>query len=204
MPHPNRVSPTGDFIATPARGLVMGNRGVLHDAAGVIGPARWRHKNWVCCSLSFRGRDREILQPRRWTELFFLDECVALAAGHRPCAECRHAAYQAYVTAWTTHFGRRPAAAEMDKALHAARAMPGARQLRTHQADAATLPAGAMIAVGGVAHLVAGAQIQPFSSFGYGPPVDIPKGIVTVLTPAPNMAVLAAGYRPILHPTARF
>ena len=92
----------------------------------------------------------------------------------------------------------------MDNALHAARAMPGARQLRTHQADAATLPAGAMIAVGGVAHLVNGAQIQPFSPFGYGPPVAIPKGIVTVLTPTPNLAVLTAGYRPILHPTARF
>ena len=92
----------------------------------------------------------------------------------------------------------------MDNALHAARAMPGARQLRTHQADAATLPAGAMIAVGGLAHLVTGAQIQPFSPFGYGPPVDIPKGIVTVLTPTPNLAVLTDGYRPILHPTARF
>src|SRR5580658_4942381 len=100
MPLQNRVTPYGDLIATAARGALTGNRGILHDAAGRLGRARWRHKVWIACLLRFRGRHRPVMQPGRYTHLFFLDEATALAAGHRPCFECRHRDATAFVAAW--------------------------------------------------------------------------------------------------------
>src|SRR5688500_15168681 len=96
MPLQNRVTPFGEIEAAPARGLFMGNRGILHDANQQLGRARWRHKSWVTCLLSFKDRRREVMAPRRYTELFFCDEAVALAAGHRPCAECRREDYERF------------------------------------------------------------------------------------------------------------
>ncbi len=92
-------------VPHPARGLFMGNRGILHDATGQLGPARWRHRNWVCCRLAFKGRHRKLLKPGHYTALFFLDEAVALAAGHRPCAECRRADYLSFRAAWEAGLG---------------------------------------------------------------------------------------------------
>ncbi|WP_253279588.1 hypothetical protein [Loktanella sp. 3ANDIMAR09] len=91
MPLQNRVLPTQEIVADPARGTLTGNRGILHVADGVMGRARWKSKAWICCTLDWQGRRRQLMTGRKWTELFFLDEATALAAGHRPCAYCRRA-----------------------------------------------------------------------------------------------------------------
>ncbi len=130
----NRVTPTGAIVADPARGCFMGNRGILHDDRKRLGRARWRHKHWIVCVLAFRGRWRRVMEPRRYTELFFLDEAVALAAGHRPCAECRRGRYQDFLAGWangTGHAGAIPKAAELDGILHAARMDPRHRRQAT-------------------------------------------------------------------------
>src|SRR5207237_6087106 len=120
----------GDIIATPERGTFLGNRGVLHDGEGRIGRA-WQLKRWIVCVLEFRGRKRTVMTPGRYTELFFLDEATALAAGHRPCAECRRARFRAFQTAWAAgDSGRVPTAGEMDDRLHAERVGPGCEKVR--------------------------------------------------------------------------
>lgn len=203
MTRQNRVLPDGQIVALPQRGLLMGNRGILHDAEGRLGQARWRHRAWICCLLSFKGRHRPVMAPGRYTELFFLDEAVALAAGHRPCAECRRADYLAFRDCWGRAFGAAPGAAGIDRALHAARLVPQGRAQARHDAAIAALPDGAFVLHHGAPHLVRDDRLWPFLATGYGPPAPRPAdGRVTVLTPAPLVAVLAAGYRPILHPTA--
>ena len=199
MARQNRVWPTGEIVAHPARGLFMGNRGCLHDAAGNLGAARWRHRAWITCALAFRGRRRALMAPGRYTELFFLDEAVACAAGHRPCAECRRAAWQGFAAAWASVFGAMRAA-EIDRALHAARLED--RTQRRHRAEAATLPEGSMALIGGAAHLIRPGQALRWGPEGYGGAVPLPRGPVTVLTPEPVIAVLRAGWRPVLHPSA--
>ena len=201
MPRQNRVLPTGEIAALPLRGLFTGNRGILHDASGQLGTSRWRHPHWVCCALSFKNRHRAIMSPGTWTELFFLDEAVALAAGHRPCAECRRADHLRFRAAWATAHG--PATApQIDRALHAARVTRNRAQVR-HPADIATLPAGTFFLDGATPALLTEATCVPFGATGYGPPRHRPtRGTVTVLTPAPLVAVLRAGYAPALHPTA--
>src|SRR5262249_40455059 len=129
MPRQNRVTPFGELIAVPERGTFMGNRGILHDDQGRI-KRPWLVKRWLVCVLLFRGRKRTVMTPNRYTELFFLDEATALAAGHRPCAECRHARYIAFRDAWTKGRGDgeqapRPTALDMDRVLHAERIGPG-------------------------------------------------------------------------------
>ncbi|MGB8623555.1 MAG: hypothetical protein WCD16_12105, partial [Paracoccaceae bacterium] len=105
MPLQNRVLPTGEIVVHPARADFMGNRGILHGGNRQLGTARWRHKTWITCLLSFKGRKRVPMTPGRYTELFFLDEAVALAAGHRPCAECRRADFLRYRDAWQAATG---------------------------------------------------------------------------------------------------
>ena len=126
MPLQNRVTPRGDIVATPARGTLTGNRGILHDAGRQLGAARWRHHRWICCRLDFKGRRRAVMAPGRYTELFFLDEATALAAGHRPCWECRREAFQDFQSAWRCAFGGADdvGAAAMDRILHRARVAP--------------------------------------------------------------------------------
>ena len=192
MPLQNRVLPTGEIVADQGRGLFTGNRGCLHDDQKRLGRARWKGKAWIICALEFKGWRRQVMTPGTWTELFFLDEAVALAAGHRPCALCRRAAYDAYRQAW----GGRPKAVAMDAALHVARLGPRVR------ADCEGLPEGAFIRVRGASWLLRGAMMQPFSPAGYGEPEPRITGEVEVLTPGPSLAVLAAGYRPVLHGTA--
>ena len=199
MARQNRVWPTGEVVAHPARGLFMGNRGCLHDAEGRLGAARWRHRAWITCALSFKGRRRDLMAPGRYTELFFLDEAVAAAAGHRPCAECRRPAWAAFTAAWATCFGPMRAP-EIDRALHAARVKD--RVQRRHLAGGTALPDGAMVLIDGAAHLIWQGKALRWQPEGYGKATPIPRGPVTVLTPEPIIATLRAGWQPVLHPSA--
>lgn len=192
----NRVWPTGEIVANPARGMFMGNRGCLHDHQGQLGTARWRHKNWITCALSFKGRKRHLMAPGSYTELFFMDESVACAAGHRPCAECRRSAWQGFQAAWAMNFGK-ASAADIDRSLHLARLE--AKDQRRHQAVAKDLPDGVMVLLGGLPHLVLGGQARSWRPDGYGADRLLPDGSVTVLTPAPMVAVMGSGWRPELH-----
>ena len=146
MARQNRVTPEGTIIADPARGLYMGNRGILHDGAGrIIAP--YRHKAWICCVTEFRGWWREVMTPGNYTELFFLDEATALAAGHRPCALCRREAYNRFRTAWiSAGLGEDPRAPEMDRVLHGARVSPRRRDKVTSSAPMSDLPDAAPVA----------------------------------------------------------
>ncbi len=202
MPRQNRVLPTGEIVADPARGTLTGNRGVLHDEHGQFGSARWRHRNWISCSLSYKDWRRPIMAPGHWTELFFLDEAVALAAGHRPCAVCRRAEYDVFRAAWAQAFGGAVKAGEIDRVLHDARIVSGSKAQKRHDADLSDLPDGTFILREGQPHLVLGDALYPYTPEGYGPPCPNDKaGHVTVMTPRPIVAVLEAGYRPLLHPS---
>lgn len=207
MPLQNRVTPDGRIIATPERGLMMGNRGgAFHRADGTIGPTPWASRQWICCVLAFKGRRRKLMQPNRYTELFFLDEATALAAGHRPCFECRRADAVRFAEAWASAHAlpQRPSAPEMDLVLHRDRLAP-ARGKAVFEADIATLPDGACIRLDadGPPYLIAAKKLFPWSFSGYGPPRQRShSGLVHVLTPASIVAVLSAGYRPMLHPSA--
>lgn len=203
MPLQNRVLPTGDIIAIPARGTLTGNRGIIHREDKTLGISRWSHHAWICCTLDWQGRKRPLITGRNWTELFFLDEAAAMSAGHRPCGYCRRAAYEKFVLAWADATGTRPKAPQMDRALHAARIIQGTRHQQQHQSAISQLPNGAMIWQSGEAHLVWDKSLFPFRPDGYAPPTLRPqRGTADVLTPAPMIAVLKAGYRPAVHPTA--
>jgi hypothetical protein len=204
-PLQNRVTPTGEIVSDPARGLLMGNRGCLHGPDRRLGAARWRSKLWICCSLSWKGVRRDPMPPGRWTALFFLDEATALAAGHRPCAYCRRADFLAFAEAWRRAYGlaARPRAAALDARLHAERVDPRSRRQRTRPAVAGELPDSAMIRHRGAAGLLAGGSMLPWSFGGYLAPVALaPASEVELLTPPASVAAVAAGYRPLLHPTA--
>lgn len=200
-PRANRVQPDGAFLATRARGQFTGNRGILHDADGVMARARWRHKAWITCTIRPRpGRAAlPMAAPGHYTPLFFLDEAVACAAGHRPCAECRRAAWRDFAAAWGRAFGTVPRAPEVDAALHAARIDPATGRQRRHEALARTLPDGAFILRHGQPHLVWNGEARPYAAEGYLAPCPLPDGPVPVLTPEPLIATMRAGWRPVLH-----
>ena len=202
MPLRNRVSPSGDIVAVAGRGTLMGNRGVLHNAQRQI-VRDWQVRRWIACRLQFRGRHREVMTPGRYTELFFLDEATALADGHRPCAECRHADYLRFRAAWrSTHPGLSPAAAAMDAHLHSERRMRAWRK-RTHTADIDLLPDGTFVALDGVACLLLAERVYAWSADGYVEGGRRPSsGQVVVLTPPSIVGVLRAGYRAGVHPSA--
>jgi hypothetical protein len=204
VPLQNRVTPTGEIVADPARGLMMGNRGCLHGPGRQLGASRWRSQLWICCVLDWKDRRRDPMPPGRWTALFFLDEATALAAGHRPCAYCRRRDFVAFAEAWRAarRLARPPLAREMDPVLHRERVDRHRRQL-THRAPLAELPDGVMIRVGGRIGVWIAGQLRPWSFHGYGAPVTVPSpGPVEVLTPPSIVAAMAAGYRPLLHPSA--
>jgi len=201
----NRVAPTGEIVADPARGTLTGNRGCLHGTGRDLGVSRWRSKLWICCVLDWRGIRRDPMPPRRWTMLFFLDEATALAAGHRPCAYCRRADYLSYVEAWRAGHGlaERPRAVEMDAVLHTQRVVSRTRQQVTRPARAGDLPDGAMVRRGDEIGLLVRGALRPWTFTGYGEPVVIPPDTaVDLLTPPASVAALRAGYRPRLHPSA--
>ena len=200
MPLQNRVTPFGDLIATEARGLLMGNRGRLHDARRrVVRYAQGRR--WIACLTSFRGRRRVVMSPDSYTELFFLDEAVALAAGHRPCAECRHEDYVRFQDAWARAGMGGTGADDMDRRLDADRlAAPAARRTYRERLDA--LPDGAYVEVDADAWLVWRGALRVWSPAGYGRRLAIDRREVTVITPQCLVGVLRAGYSPTIHPSA--
>lgn len=199
MPYQNRVLATGDIIQHPACGLFMGNRGILHDDHQSLGRARWRHKAWVTCALNHKDWHRQIMQPGHYTELFFLDEAVALAAGHRPCALCRRADYRAFLKA-LDHTG---GAKDLDHALHQSRVIPRTTHHRRHRADIKSLPPGTII-WRDAPYLVTETALHQVQPDAYAAPTDRPlSGQTDVLTPAVTVQALRAGYRPVLHPSAR-
>jgi hypothetical protein len=206
MPLRNRVAPTGEIVADPARGTLTGNRGCLHGTGRDLGVSRWRSKLWICCVLEWRGWRRDPMPPGRWTMLFFLDEATALAAGHRPCGYCRRPDYLSYVEAWRVGHGltERPRAVEMDAVLHRQRVESRTRRQVTRPARADELPDGAMVRVAGTVGLLSGEGLHAWSFAGYSPPARLePDTTVELLTPPASVAALRAGYRPILHPSGR-
>jgi hypothetical protein len=198
---PNRVTPFGTLTAAPARGLLMGNRGRIHDPATRLPVRTFAGRRWICCLLAFRGRRREVW-GRGYTELFFLDEPTALAAGHRPCAECRRAEARAFQAAAGRGLGLSapPSLDALDARLHAER-LDG-RAKRLHRLRAEDLPEAAMIARGDDVLALRGALALPWSPAGYGAAAPRPTGPVDVLTPPTALAALRAGYAPLWHPTA--
>ena len=209
MPKPNRVTPSGEIVAVPERGTVMGNRGRLHDGEGRI-RRPWQVKRWLLCRLEFNGRRRTVMAPDRYTELFFLDEATGLAAGHRPCFECRRKSYNAFADAWAAGNpdvvgSGRPAAGSMDERLHDERVGPG-RSKRTFRAAVDDLPDGVFVAQDGDvgrAYLLRGWQLLAWSPGGYAGRLPRPVGVeLTVLTPGSTVAAIRAGYVPEVHPSA--
>ena len=183
----------------------MGNRGCLHDTNGLLGASRWRSTLWIICRLEFKGRRRPLMSPGRYTELFFLDEAGALAAGHRPCGECRRDEYRKFITSWAAGNGTaEPDRKTMDDALHEARVDPRTKTQIVHRAPCGSLPDGAFIRFGEprLPHLVLGDRLIAFEDYAYGETVGRPNGVVEVLTPAPTIGALRGGYSAHLHPTA--
>lgn len=201
MPYQNRATPWGTVVADPGRGLFFGNRGNLHNPDGTI-VRTWKARQWVTCLLQFRGRKRTLLQPGRYTELFFLDEAAALAAGHRPCGECRRQDLARFKAAWAGAFPGEMALSDIDARLHGDRIGPDRRK-RTFVARCAGLPDGAYVEYGGSAWLVSGGALHCWSPGGYLERHALPGSEeVVVLTPRCTVALLGAGYQPVLHPTA--
>ena len=203
MPLQNRVDPFGELFADPARGIFMGNRGGrFHTPARTLTARRWASRQWICCALAFKGRHREVW-GRSYTELFFLDEPTALAAGHRPCFECRQEEAESFADYWRIahRLRRRPRAAEMDEVLHRERLHGRAK--RRHRRSIDGLPDGAVIALDGAAFAVRGNALLRWTSEGYDAGMPRPRGrMVDVLTPPAILKGLAAGYRPHWHPSA--
>ena len=209
MPRRNRVDPWGDLAAVAGRGLLTGNRGCLVDDTERV--VRYQAgSRWISCTLRYRDQRSPLAAPGRWTPLFFLDEAVALAAGHRPCARCRREAYLAYRDAVGAALGAREprSAADLDVRLAAERRRrtsrrgdpgPTADRLLRPQSYA-DLPDGTVVlATGLVAHLVLGDELRPFTDAGWGPPVRRPRtGTAQTLTPPTSYAALTHGYRPLL------
>ena len=208
MPLQNRVDPHGALIVTPARGTFMGNRGgVLH---AVLENGRreivrqYASRRWIACLLEFKGRHRTVMSPNRYTELFFLDEAVALAAGHRPCAECRRERFNAFREAWSRATRRSvPNADEMDVELHRAR-IDGRTRKVTFQARLDSLPDGCFVEIGGSSYLVSGDSLLLWSPEGYAKKIAKPRDeMVAVLTPEPMVRCLRGGYKAEIHSSAR-
>lgn len=207
MPLQNRVTPWGEILALAERGLLMGNRGCLHDANRRILKA-WARPPWVTCLLEFHGRQRELMAPGQYTELFFLDEATALAAGHRPCATCRREDYTRFKDLWLAANPELAARsggtmASIDRLLHAER-VDDAGQKRTWAARLAELPEGTMVSPedGREALLWYRGVLHPWTPAGYGAPRPAPTETrMQVLTPPSVVKALARGYHPMLHPS---
>jgi hypothetical protein len=201
MPLQNRVTPFGDIVAIPQRGLFIGNRGIIHDPASktLLG-RRWTTKAWLVCVLQYQERRRAVMGGRSWTELFFLDEAVALAAGHRPCFYCRRAAAEAFRAAWGKAKGSKaPLAPEIDAVLHEERQARGRKRVHPIAGPIAELPDGTVIAAAGAAYTIAHGRAFRWSEAGYRPVREIPRAD-GLLTPPSSLLAIRAGYRPVLHP----
>jgi hypothetical protein len=203
MPLQNRVNPFGELLAVPARGTFFGNRGGrFHTDAKTLTARRWTSRQWICCVLDFKGRQRDVW-GRFYTELFFLDEPTALAAGHRPCFECRYEDAKTFAEKWrqACRLRTRPYAGAMDDTLHRERLRGRAKRLHRRNIDA--LPDGAFVALDGAVFAVRGKALLRWTPQGYDARKKRPQGAaVDVLTPPAILAVLSAGYRPHWHPSA--
>jgi hypothetical protein len=202
MPLQNRVTPFGEIVAIPQRGRFTGNRGIIHDpATKTLLKRRWATKAWLVCRLDYNCVRRDVMAGRSWTELFFLDEATALAAGHRPCFFCRRERARDFRAAWAKgNGGAQTKAAEMDAVLHGERSRQGER--RTHVLDAPfeDLPDGAMVSAGARAFVVVSGRPFLWSADGYRQ-VDTLAEINGLITPPSTLAALQSGYRPALHPS---
>jgi hypothetical protein len=206
MPLQNRVTPLGELVADPARGLVYGNRGCLHDEAGRVR----RHHNgrrWIACQLEFRGwLRRPLVQPGRFTELFFLDEATAFAAGHRPCALCRRGDYDRFGEIWRGLHPGQEGADAIDAQLHAERLNDNRWSRRLHPAPLDGLPDGAFVLWEGEPSLTLGTELLRWQPAGYVARTRRPAGVeVMLITPPSLVEVLRTGWQglvPLLHPTA--
>ncbi len=203
MPLQNRVTPTGDIIATPHRGMFTGNRGIIHDpATKTLLRKRWASPAWLTCVCEFRGRRREVMGGRSWTELFFLDEATAFAAGHRPCFFCRRDDADRFRTAWEEGNGvANILARDIDAVLHRERLEHGKKRLHPLPLPPKQLPDGAMVQQGGQSFLIARGQALLWSPGGYQQ-ITIAIEDAVLLTPPSTLRAFAAGYRPVLHPSA--
>lgn len=207
MPKQNRVTPMGEIVRAPERGTLLGNRGILHnEQQEIIRP--YQVKRWIICVLQFKNRQRQVMTPNQYTELFFLDEATALAAGHRPCFECQRERAQAFQAAWQKAFNlsNLPSVAEMDAQLHQER-LTDARLLkdkrkRTFTAVLTSLPDGVFVEIEKRPCLWWQQQLYPWSMAGYLPPITHPQTRpVFVLTPYSIVAVIKRGYTPTFPPS---
>ena len=202
MPLQNRVTPSGDIIATPHRGMFTGNRGIIHDPATKTLTRRWAGKAWLTCVCEFRGRRREVMGGRSWTELFFLDEATALAAGHRPCFYCRRDDANRFRAAWEA--GNRVSgmlARDIDAVLHGERLDRGKKRMYALPAPIERLPDGVMVALDGESYLIVQGRTLKWSPAGYRE-AQIVLADAMLLTPPSTLGALSIGYRPVLHPSA--
>lgn len=199
----NRVTPMGEIVDIELRGAWTGNRGILHDGTDVV--RFHRSALWITCALQYKGWRLLQWAPGHFTVLFFHDEAVALAAGHRPCALCRRDDYDRYRAAWSAASGEAaPKAVELDRQLHGERIIRGTHRRRLHLGTWPALPAGAFVLLDGTPMLVLEDALVPWTSKGYATPRARPRrGGVDVITPSSTVASLAAGYRPQIDATAR-
>lgn len=204
MPLQNRITPMGDIVASSERGLFTGNRGIIHDPrTRTLLKRRWTSRAWLICLLEWRGVRRTIMGTRSWTELFFLDEATALAAGHRPCFLCRRAAAQAFQVRFQTGAQvSKPKAPDIDRILHVERLDRDRKRLHELPLPAADLPDGTMIVQDGAPHLILDSLARRWSLRGYGVPTPIREGTARLITPPSTVEALKRGYRPQLHASA--
>jgi hypothetical protein len=203
MPLQNRVTPLGDIVATPQRGQFTGNRGIIHDpATRTLLNRRWSSKAWLTCVCEFRGRRRDVMSTRSWTELFFLDEATAFAAGHRPCFYCRRDDANAFRAAWQRGNGVTYASApDIDEVLHRERLDGRAKRLHALPMPVEKLPDGAMVQAGAESYLIARGRALSWSFDGYREISDT-LPVAALLTPPSTLRAFGAGYRPVLHSSA--
>jgi hypothetical protein len=199
MPLQNRVTPTGDIIATPHRGMFTGNRGIIHDPATKTLTRRWASRAWLTCVCEFRGRRRAVMGGRSWTELFFLDEATALAAGHRPCFFCRRDDANRFRAAWEQGNGvAKILADDIDVVLHRERLDHRKKRLHPLPAPIERLADGAMVQQAGESYLIVQGRALLWSTAGYRAAPNPLQGAM-LLTPPSTLRALSAGYRPVLH-----
>ncbi len=203
MPLQNRVTPSGDIVATPHRGLFTGNRGIIHDpATKTLLKKRWSSPAWITCVCEFRGWRRKVMGGRSWTELFFLDEATAFAAGHRPCFFCRRDDANRFRAAWEEGNGVSGVRArEIDAVLHGERLERGKKRLHPLPVPVAQLPDGAMVQRGEESFLIAQGRALRWSMAGYSE-TETAIDNALLLTPPSTLRALSVGYRPALHPSA--
>jgi hypothetical protein len=204
MPLQNRVTPFGEIVADPHRGLFTGNRGIIHDSATkTLLKKRWSSPAWLTCVCEFRGRRRKVMGGRSWTELFFLDEATAFSAGHRPCFYCRRDDANRFRAAWQRGNGVADVLApEIDAVLHRERLDRGRKRLHELPMRLEKLPDGTMVASGEASYLIAGGKALRWSFAGYLAASEPVKDAM-LLTPPSTVRAFGAGYRPVLHPSAK-